>query len=392
MARAANARSSGSGCPGRSSMRARAAEEIGVPKIDDFNAGDNEGSAYFEVNQKAGFRWNAVRPSSARCAIAANLRIVTGRRSSASFSTAGAHRASATRTANVATADADGEVILAAGAIGTPQAAAALRHRLRRVLAARHRRPPRIARRRREPAGPPPDPDGVPGHGRRTLNELAGSLFGKAGMALEYALRRSGPMAMAPSQLGIFSRSERDVATPNSSIHVQPLSRPTSFGDPLDPFRRSRSRSATSARRAAAPATSGRSVRAAGDPHSTISERRARPRRRPRARHGRRAGSQAQRALARYAPEEMLPGPAVDSDEDLARAIGDIATTIFHPVGTCRMGTAGRCRWSIPSCASGLDGLRVVDASIMPTITSGNTASPVVMIAEKAADLIRRGG
>jgi choline dehydrogenase len=226
--------------------------------------------------------------------------------------------------------------------------------------------------------------------GVRTLNQLANSRFGKAGMALEYALRRSGPLSMAPSQLGIFSRSDEAVATPDLEYHVQPLST-DKLGDPLHPFP-----AVTVSVCNLRPESRGTCHLRSRDPADQpairlnyLSAERDRAVALKAVRQARRlAGT---RALARYAPQEMLPGPAVDSDADLLATIGNIATTIFHPVGTCRMGHHADAVVDSSLRVRGLDGLRVVDASIMPTITSGNTASPVVMIAEKASDLIRAG-
>jgi choline dehydrogenase len=224
--------------------------------------------------------------------------------------------------------------------------------------------------------------------GVRTLNQLANSRFGKAGMALEYALRRSGPLSMAPSQLGIFSRSDETVATPDLEYHVQPLST-DKLGDPLHPFP-AVTVSVCNLRPESRGTCHVRSRDPADQPAirlNYLSAERDRAVALKAVRQARRlAGT---RALARYAPEEMLPGPAVSSDAELLATIGNIATTIFHPVGTCRMGSHEDAVVDSALRVHGVQGLRVVDASIMPTITSGNTASPVVMIAEKASDLIR---
>jgi choline dehydrogenase len=224
--------------------------------------------------------------------------------------------------------------------------------------------------------------------GARTLNQLANSLTGKAAMAVEYGLFRSGPLSMAPSQLGIFSRSDDTVATPDLEYHVQPLST-DKLGDPLHRFPavtvsvcnlRPQSRGSCHIRSrdpAEQPAIQLNYLSAEHDREVAI-----------------RAIRQVRRlvaaqALRRYSPEELLPGPAVVAREDMLAAIGNIATTIFHPVGTCRMGSDRLAVVDDRLRVHGLDGLRIVDASVMPTITSGNTASPVVMIAERAADLVR---
>ena len=195
---------------------------------------------------------------------------------------------------------------------------------------------------------------------------------------------------MAPSQLGIFTRSDATVATADLEYHVQPLST-DKLGDPLHPYPGGHGLGLQSAAGEPRhlPHPEPRPRRAARDPPE-LPERRARPATSPLACGPPGAPARRRRgARAATRPEELLPGPAVTADADLLRAIGDIATTIFHPVGTCRMGTDAT-PWSTTGLrVHGLDGLRIVDASIMPTIVSGNTASPVVMIAEKAADLIR---
>ncbi len=222
-------------------------------------------------------------------------------------------------------------------------------------------------------------------------NERAGSLIGKVGIALEYALHRSGPMSMVPSQLGVFTRSDPSYETPNIQYHVQPLSL-DKFGEPLHSFP-----AITASVANLRPDSRGSTHIVSADPHthpkiqpnylSTESDRRVA------------AGSirttreiMSTRALARFEPDEYLPGPSIASDEDLAKAAGDIATTIFHPVSTCKMGRDERAVVDETLRVQGTNGLRVADASIMPTITSGNTNSPTIMIAEKAADLILRAG
>jgi choline dehydrogenase len=370
-----------------------AAEEIGIPRREDFNDGDNEGSGFFEVNQRNGIRWTAakafLRPARGR----SNLRVVTGALVSEIVLDGRRARGVRYRTGNVAhEAVADGEVILAAGAINTPKLLELSGIGDPEVLTdhgitVRH---------------------ALPGVGRnlqdhlqirtvfrvsgvRTLNQLANSRFGKAGMALEYALRRSGPLSMAPSQLGIFSRSDETVATPDLEYHVQPLST-DKLGDPLHPFP-AVTVSVCNLRPESRGTCHVRSRDPADQPAihlNYLSAERDRAVALKAVRQARRlAGA---RALARYAPEEMLPGAALASDEDLLATVGDIATTIFHPVGTCRMGDQEDAVVDSSLRVRGLEGLRVVDASIMPTITSGNTASPVVMIAEKASDLILHQG
>jgi choline dehydrogenase len=224
--------------------------------------------------------------------------------------------------------------------------------------------------------------------GVKTLNVTANRLLGRAAIALEYALRRSGPMSMAPSQLGLFARSDPSLETPDLQWHIQPLSL-DKFGEKLHPFPaftasvchlRPQSRGSVrlaSPDPAAHPAIRPNYLSVEADRRAAVAGiRRTRE-------------IAGQPALARYRPEEFRPGAALRSDDELARAAGEIGTTIFHPVGTARMGTDPGAVVDPELRVRGIAGLRVVDASVMPTITSGNTASPTVMIAEKAADLIR---
>jgi len=373
---------------------AAAAQEAGIPATQDFNRGDNEGVGFFEVNQHRGWRWNTpkafLRPA---CSGRPNFELRTGAQVRRLLLDRGADGRLRCGGVELATAQglqqvrASREVVLSAGSIGTPQilqlsgvgpAALLSRH----GIELRHELPG---------VG-----QNLQDHlqiravyavtGARTLNTLANSLWGKAMIGLEYAWRRSGPMSMAPSQLGAFTRSSADRAWPDLEYHVQPLSL-DAFGEPLHRFAaitasvcnlNPTSRGTvqiTSARFEDAPAIAPCYL-------STPQDRRiaAESLRLTRRIIG-------QPAMARYAPREVKPGVQYQSDEDLARLAGDIANTIFHPVGTCRMG-----RSDDPDAVvdprlrlRGVAGLRVVDASVMPTITSGNTNAPVLMIAERAA-------
>jgi choline dehydrogenase len=367
-----------------------AAAQAGVPKIDDFNRGDNEGCGYFQVNQRRGLRWSAatafLKPALGR----PNLEVITGAHATrlrfqgkrcvgVEFVEGGA-----TRFVGAA-----GEVVLAAGAVKTPQLLL-----LSGVGPAEH-----LSEHGIELVH---DAPGVGGNlqdhlqirciykvsGVRTLNERAGSLIGKALMGAEYALFRRGPLTMAPSQLGGFAKSDPSRATPNLQYHIQPLSL-EKFGEPLHPFPaftasvcnlRPESRGAIrlkSADPAAAPAIRPNYL---DDPADRLVAAQA-------IRLTRRIV--AQPALAKYRPEEFRPGPQYQSDEELAKAAGDFSTTIFHPVGTAKMGRDPAAVVDDRLWAHGLEGLRIADASVMPTITSGNTNSPVVMIAEKASDMMK---
>jgi choline dehydrogenase len=226
--------------------------------------------------------------------------------------------------------------------------------------------------------------------GARTLNTMANSVWGKARIGLEYLLRRTGPMSMAPSQLGAFTRSGSDQTHPNLEYHVQPLSL-DAFGQPLHPF------NAFTASVCNLNPTSRGHVRVRTPRHedapAIFANYLSTPTDRAVAAESLRVTRRivGQPALAKYRPEEIKPGVQFQSDEDLVRLAGDIATTIFHPVGTCRMGRDDDAMAVVDSRlrVRGVVGLRVVDASVMPSITSGNTNSPTLMIAERAAEWIR---
>jgi choline dehydrogenase len=222
----------------------------------------------------------------------------------------------------------------------------------------------------------------------KTVNERANSLLGKIGMGIEYALFRRGPLTMSPSQLGAFTKSDPALETPNLEYHVQPLSL-EKFGEPLHSFP-----AFTASVCNLRPESRGH-VRITGpDPAAppTIKPNYlSAPADRKIAAEGIRLTRRicAAPALARFEPEEFKPGVHIQSDEDLARAAGDIGTTIFHPIGTARMGEDEAAVVDPRLRVRGIEALRVVDASVMPTITSGNTNAPVIMIAEKACDMIR---
>lgn len=366
-----------------------AAEAAGVPRIDDFNCGDNEGSSYFRVNQRRGWRWSAakafLRPVRSRPnlsvqtgALVRRVRIEEGRATGVEFE----------REGQLLFASA-GAVILASGAVGSPAllelSGVGNGGRLQQLGIGVTCDRPGVG-------------ENLQDHlqirctyrvtGVRTLNSRARSLLGKAMIGLEYMVLRSGPMSMAPSQLGLFMRSRPDLATANLQYHVQPLSLER-FGEPLhsyDAFTASVCNLRPESR---------------GSIHIGAPDHRVPPSIRPNylSTEGDRQVAAdairltrhivAQAPLARYAPEEIKPGPALQSDADLIRAAGDIATTIFHPVGTCRMGADEDAVVDCRLRVRGLEGLRVIDASVMPSITSGNTNSPTIMIAEKGADMIR---
>ena len=367
-----------------------AAAAAGVPKTEDFNRGDNFGGGYFEVTQKSGWRWSAASAFLKPARYRRNLRIETGAMAERVVIEEGRATGLLARIGGRRVlARAGGEVILAAGAIGSPQLlqlsgvgpGALLQNCGIETLVDR-----------------PAVGGNLQDHlqircayrvsGASTLNTRSASLIGKAMIGLEYAATRSGPMAMAPSQLGLFAHSDPSIATPDLEWHVQPLSL-EKFGEPLDPFDavtmsvcnlRPQSRGEvmiSSPDPAAAPVIRPNYLSTEGDRLTA-----ARAIRFTRLIMG-------QEPLRRYRPEEVKPGPGIETDDALAEAAGRIGTTIFHPVGTARMGVDDDAPLDAELRVRGVGGLRVVDGSAMPTITSGNTHAPIMMMAERASDLIR---
>jgi len=371
-----------------------AAEQAGIKPIVDFNTGDNEGSAPYHVNQKFGRRWSAARGFLKPALKRPNLRLETGCMvERVTFDGRRANGVQFKQNGETKIARCKGEVILAAGSIGSPQT----------LLLSGVGPATQLSK-----FGIPTVLD-KPGVGKnlqdhlqlrmiyrvtgvKTLNEMYASLFGRAQIALDYALRRRGPLTMAPSQLGLFTRSDKNRERANIQYHVQPLSLDR-FGEPLHAF------PAFTASVANVQPTSRGHVRLnSPDPAdapaiqpnylSTDEDRRVAA---DSIRVTRRIV--AQPALQAFQPVEYLPGEAVRDDDEaaLAKAAGDVGTTIFHPVGTAKMGLPSDPLAVVDERLKvfGLERLRVVDASVMPTITSGNTNSPVIMIAEKAAAMIR---
>ena len=366
-----------------------AAAEIGIEPTEDFNDGDNEGSGYFPVTQKRGIRWNARKAFIDSVRRRPNLRILTN--ATVDHLTRDGNRITGVelrQNGRRVNASARGCVVLAAGAIGSPK-----------ILQLSGIGPGEVLKNAGiEVAHEMPGVgENLQDHlqirtifgisGARTLNEWSAGLIGKATIAAQYLLNRSGPMAMAPSQLGIFTRSSSEYETANIEYHVQPLSL-NAFGEPLHPYPaitvsvcnlRPESRGTCHIRSAdldEAPAIKPNYL-------STPNDRRVAA---DSIRHARKL--MATRRMAEFKPSELKPGPQISSDEELARAAGDIATTIFHPVGTARMGQDDKAVVDERLRLRGLEGLRIADASIMPTIVSGNTHAPVTMIAEKAAIMI----
>lgn len=376
-----------------------AAEQTGIPKVIDFNGGDNFGCAYFDVNQKRGIRWNTAKAFLRPAAKRPNLTIMTGchvERLMIEDSDRGkvCRGVVFTGGGTAWTARARRETLLAAGAVGSP-------HLLQ--LSGIGPAPLLASHGIKVHVDAPGVGENLQDHlqlrmifkvtNAKTLNTSAASWFGKMKIGMEYAMFQSGPMSMAPSQLGAFARSDPGQATPNLQYHVQPLSL-EKFGDPLHAFPaftasvcnlRPTSRGHVrlgAADSYVAPKITPNYLSTDGDRHTAA------------------AALQLTRkivaapAMARYAPQEFKPGIAYESADQLAEAAGLIGTTIFHPVGTCKMGQADDPMAVVDSelRVKGVTGLRVVDASVMPFITSGNTNSPTLMIAEKAAQFIERQG
>ncbi|MCP4328274.1 MAG: choline dehydrogenase [Alphaproteobacteria bacterium] len=368
-----------------------AAAETGIPLTNDFNRGNNEGCGYFQVNQKQGVRWNTSKAFLRPVMNRQNLKVLTkaqstrinfeGRRAIGIEFLHGDAR----KTANVS-----GELILATGSIGSPQLlqlsgvgpadllgahGITVRHHLAGVGSnlQDHLQIRTVFKVKNTV----------------TLNERANSAVGRLAMGLEYCLFRRGPLTMAPSQLGCFTKSDPSLETPDLEYHVQPLST-DKLGSELHRFP-----AFTASVCNLRPASRGSVSIKSPDPLAP-------PSIRPNYlsdQVDRRVAANAIRltrricdaiALAPFEPEEFRPGVEHQSDEELATAAGTIGTTIFHPVGTCKMGRDDRAVVDDRLRVHGIQGLRVVDASIMPTITSGNTNSPTIMIAEKAADMIHQ--
>jgi choline dehydrogenase len=366
-----------------------AAEEIGIPKTDDFNLGDNNGSGYFEVTQRSGVRWSAARaflPPEVKAR--KNLTILThAHATGVDFSGKRAKALHFKHKGNSAVAAIDGQLVLCAGSIGTPQLLM-----VSGVGPAAHLREHGIEVHQDVPALG----NNLQDHlqirtsfrisGATTLNDLSASWLGKGRIAAEYALKRTGPMSMSPSQLGIFTRTDPRYETPNVEFHVQPLSL-DAFGQPLHRYP-----AVTVSVCNLRPQSRGTIRLASSDPERApliapnyLSEQEDLDVAVSSIRLARKL--MATRRMEEFSPVEVAPGIDVQDDESLAHAAGRISTTIFHPVGTARMGPeADRDAVVTPDLKlKGFSNITIADASVMPNIVSGNTHAPVVMIAEKAA-------
>jgi len=374
----------------------KAATEMGVPTTQDFNTGDNEGVGYFHVNQKRGLRMSVATAFLKPVLNRPNLRLETGVLvEKIVFEGKRAVGVQFRQNGKLVEARARGEVVLSAGAIGSPQIL-----QLSGIGAPDWLTALGIATLHEKPGVGRNLQDHLQQRaifkvmGVKTLNGTYHSLVGRALMGMEYALFRSGPLTMAPSQLGIFTKSSPDHERANIEFHVQPLSL-DKFGEPLHRFP-AITVSACNLR----PTSRGTVRLRSGDPSakpviapnylSTPEDRRVAA---DAIRVTRRLMKQP--AMQVYRPEEYLPGPSVGDDEaSLAKAAGDIGTTIFHPVGTAKMGLPSDPMTVVDERLRviGLERLRVVDASVMPTITSGNTNTPTIMIADKAAQMMIEEG
>ena len=367
-----------------------AAEEIGIPKTDDFNDGNNEGSGYFEVNQKGGMRVSTSRAFLKPVMGRPNLKVLTHAHTTKILLEGKRATGVAFDLNGVPSkATASGEVVLSAGAVHSPKilelSGVGRGEFLSKFDIPVHHELKGIG-------------ENLQDHlqirtvfkikNAVTLNQKVNSLFGKMAMGIEYALFRSGPLSMAPSQMGLFAKSDPRIKTPDLEFHIQPLST-DKLGDPLHSFP------------AITASVCNLRPDSRGSIHIKTPDAKAHPAIVPNylstqtdkdvaAKSIRLTRKiMATNAVAQFEPEEILPGTQIASDEDLVREAGNIATTIFHPIGTCKMGSDTMAVVDDRLRVHGIQGLRIVDASIMPTITSGNTNSPVIMIAEKAAVMIK---
>ena len=363
--------------------------EAGIPQVDDFNEGNNFGVSYFKVNQNDGLRWNTVKAFLKPVKNRKNLRVISKCEvSKIILKNKKAKGVKVFRNGKSEEIYVNREIILSSGAIGSPK-----------ILELSGIGNPNILSKlgidtevESKNIG-----ENLQDHlqlrviyeleNAKTLNQKANSFIGKLGIGLEYALKRTGPMSMAPSQLGLFAMSDKSHETPNLQFHVQPLSL-DKFGEPLHNFP------------GLTASVCNLNPQSRGNIHIVSKDYKIAPSIDPNylsAEQDKIVAAQSiklarkiisQPAMKKYNPKEYAPGIQFQSEDDLKKVAGDIGTTIFHPVGTCAMGTNVSSVTDSNLKVRGVEGLRVADASVMPTITSGNTNAPTLMIAEKASEMI----
>jgi len=363
--------------------------EAGIPQVDDFNEGNNFGVSYFKVNQNDGLRWNTVKAFLKPVKNRKNLRVISKCEvSKIILKNKKAKGVKVFRNGKSEEIYVNREIILSSGAIGSPK-----------ILELSGIGNPNILSKlgidtevESKNIG-----ENLQDHlqlrviyeleNAKTLNQKANSFIGKLGIGLEYALKRTGPMSMAPSQLGLFAMSDKSHETPNLQFHVQPLSL-DKFGEPLHNFP------------GLTASVCNLNPQSRGNIHIVSKDYKIAPSIDPNylsAEKDKIVAAQSiklarkiisQPAMKKYNPKEYAPGIQFQSEDDLKKVAGDIGTTIFHPVGTCAMGTNVSSVTDSNLKVRGVEGLRIADASIMPTITSGNTNAPTLMIAEKASEMI----
>jgi choline dehydrogenase-like flavoprotein len=363
--------------------------EAGIPQVDDFNEGNNFGVSYFKVNQNDGLRWNTVKAFLEPVKNRKNLRVISKCEvSKIILKNKKAKGLQVFRNGKSEEIYVNREIILASGSIGSPK-----------ILELSGIGNPNILSKlgidtevESKNIG-----ENLQDHlqlrviyeleNAKTLNQKANSFIGKLGIGLEYALKRTGPMSMAPSQLGLFAMSDKSHETPNLQFHVQPLSL-DKFGEPLHNFP------------GLTASVCNLNPQSRGNVHIVSKDYKIAPSIDPNylsAEQDKIVAAQSirlarkiisQPAMKKYNPKEYAPGIQFQSEDDLKKVAGDIGTTIFHPVGTCAMGTNITSVTDSNLKVRGVEGLRIADASIMPTITSGNTNAPTLMIAEKASEMI----
>jgi choline dehydrogenase-like flavoprotein len=363
--------------------------EAGIPQVDDFNEGNNFGVSYFKVNQNDGLRWNTVKAFLKPVKNRKNLRVISKCEvSKIILKNKKAKGVKVFRNGKSEEIYVNREIILSSGSIGSPK-----------ILELSGIGNPNILSKlgidtevESKNIG-----ENLQDHlqlrviyeleNAKTLNQKANSLIGKLGIGLEYALKRTGPMSMAPSQLGLFAMSDKSHETPNLQFHVQPLSL-DKFGEPLHNFP------------GLTASICNLNPQSRGNVHIVSKDYKIAPSINPNylsTEQDKIVAAQSiklarkiisQPAMKKYNPKEYAPGIQFQSEDDLKKVAGDIGTTIFHPVGTCAMGTNVSSVTDSNLKVRGVEGLRIADASIMPTITSGNTNAPTLMIAEKASEMI----